>query len=139
MTSHLPRSPLVLLLPLAAALTLLPAAAPAQSARRGMAAMRLAQSYASAAAAAKSVKDIQSNLHRVLNCIEGSHGTDFQRSAADRCRGPGAVNELPDGSANKVRVIKAMRLAAVAITFHDFAPAHFTARAIDAVLREGVR
>jgi hypothetical protein len=40
---------------------------------------------------------------------------------------------------NKIRVEKAIRLAAVGVTFHDLDPAHFTAQPVRAVLLEGTR
>jgi len=77
------------------------------------------------------------NAQQALNCLEGPRGPDFRRSAGDPCGGAGVVNELPDGSVNKLRVEKAIRLAAVGVTFHDFDPAHYTALAVRAVLAEG--
>lgn len=35
------------------------------------------------------------------------------------------------------RTQKAIRLATVGVTFHDFKPAHYTAQAVQAVLEEG--
>jgi len=35
------------------------------------------------------------------------------------------------------RTQKAIRLATIGVTFHDFKPAHYTAQAVQAVLEEG--
>jgi hypothetical protein len=126
------------MLALAAAL-LPPLLAHAQDGQRGMAQMRTAEQYAAAAATARTLNDVRANLQRALNCLEGVQGPDYLKSAGDACSGAGAVDELPQGSANRVRVGKAIRLAAVGVTFHDFDPAHFTAQAVQAVLLEGVR
>jgi hypothetical protein len=53
--------------------------------------------------------------------------------------GSGVVRQLPEGSVNKIRVEKAIGLAAVGVIFHDFDTAHFTAQAVQAVLLEGTR
>jgi hypothetical protein len=104
-----------------------------------MADMRTAEKFASLAADARRLPDVRANLQQALNCLEGSQGPDYRRSAADPCSGSGAIDELPHGSINRVRVEKAIRLATVGVTFHDFDPAHFTARAVRAVLLEGTR
>jgi hypothetical protein len=122
---------------LMAALSLLPITAHAQGERRGMADMRIAERYAGRAANAQGLEEIRANLQQALNCLEGPRGPDFRRSAGDPCGGAGVVNELPDGSVNKIRVEKAIRLAAVGVTFHDFDPAHYKALAVGAVLVEG--
>jgi hypothetical protein len=49
------------------------------------------------------------------------------------------LHQLPAGSANCIRIEKAIRLATVGVTFHDFKPAHYTAQAAKAVLDEGAR
>ena len=109
----------------------------ARSEQPGMSHMRIAERYAALAADARRLEDIKANLQQALNCLEGQRGPDYRRSAGDPCGGGGVVNELPAGSVNKIRVEKAIRLAAVGVTFHDFDPAHFTALAVRAVLAEG--
>jgi hypothetical protein len=111
----------------------------AQDAQRGMAEMRIAEKYAALAADAQRMEDVRDKLQQTLNCLVGRQGSEYRRSAGDPCSGSGIAQELPDGSPNKVRVEKAMRLAAVGVTFHDFDPAHFTAQAVQAVLLEGTR
>lgn len=122
---------------LTVALFMLPILAQAQREPRGMADMRIAERYAALAANAQRLEDIRVNLQQTLNCLEGPQGPDYRRSAGDPCGGAGVVHELPEGSVNKIRVEKAIRLAAVGVTFHDFDPAHFTAQAVRAVLLEG--
>jgi hypothetical protein len=124
---------------LLAVLLALPVLAYAQDGQRGMAEMRTAERFAALAADAQQLEEVRANLQQALNCLEGSQGSDFRRSAGDPCSGAGAVRDLPDGSINKTRVEKAIRLAAVGVTFHDFDPAHFTAQAVRAVLLEGTR
>ena len=111
----------------------------AEGAEPGMADMRQADRYAALAARASQLSEIRVNLQRVLDCLEGANGPDDQTSAAAACSGAGAAVGLPVGSANHIRVEKAIKLAAVGVTFHDFKPAHFTALATQAVLDEGVR
>lgn len=124
---------------LSAAVLALPGLAHAQDGQRGMADMRIAKQYAALAANAHRLEDVRANLQQALNCLEGAQGPDYRRSAGDPCSGSGVTGQLPDGSVNKIRVEKAIRLAAVGVTFHDFDPAHFTAQAIRAVLLEGTR
>jgi hypothetical protein len=104
-----------------------------------MADMRTADRYASLAANASRLSDIRLNLQHVLLCLEGASGPEHQASAPAACSSAGAAAGLPIGSANHIRVEKASKLAAVAVTFHDFRPAHFTALAVQAVLDEGAR
>lgn len=126
-------------LPAAAYLVALPPA-PAESAEEpGMAAMRAADAEAALAANAQKLPDVRLHLQRALNCLEGPQGADYRAAAGAPCPGAGAVNELPSNSVNHIRVGKAIRLAVVGVTFHDFKPAHFTAAAVQAVLDEGVR
>ena len=124
---------------LAASLLALPLLAYSQKEQPGMAEMRSAESFAALAADAQRREEVRANLQQALNYLEGPQGADFRRSAGDPCSGAGAVRDLPGGSINKIRVEKAIRLAAVGVTFHDFDPAHFTAEAVRAVLREGIR
>jgi hypothetical protein len=103
-----------------AAVLVLPILAHAQDGQRGMAEMRMAEKCAALAADAQRLEDIRANLQQALNCLEGRQGPDYRRSAGDPCSGTGAVRELPAGSVNKIRVEKAIRLAVVGVTFHDF-------------------
>jgi hypothetical protein len=105
----------------------------------GMAEMGIAEHYASRAAAAQQLPDIRAHLQQALNCLQGPNGAEYRKSAGEPCPGSGALAGLPANSVNRIRVGKAIRLAAVGVTFHDFPPAHFTALAVDAVLREGTR
>ncbi len=107
-------------------------------AQPGMADMRAADRYAALAASGSRLSDIRLNLQRVLLCLEGRGGANDQASAG-ACSEAGAAAGLPAGSANHIRVEKASKLAAVAVTLHDFKPAHFTALAVQAVLDEGAR
>jgi hypothetical protein len=124
---------------LSVAVLALPGPARAQDEQRGMADMRIAEQYSAHAADAQRLEDVRANLRQALNCLEGAQGPDYRRSAGDPCSGSGVVRQLPDGSVNKITVEKAIRLAAVGVTFHDFDPAHFTAQAVRAVLLEGTR
>ncbi len=119
------------------AIAVLPIIAHAHGEQRGMADMRIGERYAALAAAAGSLEDVRASLQQALTCLEGPQGPDYRRSAGDPCGGAGVLNELPVGSVNKIRVQKAIRLAAVGVTFHDLDPAYFTALAVKAVLAEG--
>ncbi len=101
--------------------------------------MRTAEEHAAAAASARELEQVRAELHKVLNCLVGPQGTEFRRSAGDPCHGESALQKLPNGSVNRIRVAKAVRLAAVGVTFHDFQPANLTAQAVQAVLQEGTR
>jgi hypothetical protein len=124
---------------LSAVALLSPAVARTQGGEPGMAQMRTADQYAARAAAAHHLPDVRAHLQQALNCLEGQKGPDYRKSAGDPCSGSGALAELPALSVNRIRVEKAIRLAAVGVTFHDFLPAHFTALAVRAVLAEGTR
>jgi len=104
-----------------------------------MADMQTAEQSAALSADAQRLEDVRVNLRQVLNCLVGRQGPEYRRSAGDACSGSGVVRELPEGSVNKIRVEKAILLAAVGVTFHDFDTAHFTAQAVHAVLLEGTR
>lgn len=80
-----------------------------------MADMRIAEKFATLAADARRLDDIRINLQKALNCLEGPQGPEYRRSAGEPCSGSGAVNELADGSINKIRVKKAIRLAVVGL------------------------
>jgi hypothetical protein len=104
-----------------------------------MAAMRIAAQQAKLAAGAPKLAGAREHLQLVLNCLEGQHGPAYRPVTGNPCTGAGAERGLPAGSANQVRVQKAIRLAVVGVTFHDFKPAHLTAEAVQAVLEEGTR
>ncbi len=111
-----------------------------RSEETGMAEMRAADREAALAATAKDLAAVRLHLQRALNCLEGPQGEDFRSAGQDPCSGgAGAERDLPAGSVNRVRTYKAIRLGSVGITFHDFEPAHYTARAMQAVLDEGTR
>ena len=126
-------------LTLLAGLLLMPTFVHAQDEQHGLADMRTAETYTAAAISANDLESIRTDLRRALDCLEGANGPDYRKKVGDPCSGTGAVNELPDGSVNKIRVSKAIRLLSVGVTFHDFPPAHFTSQAADAVLLEAVR
>jgi hypothetical protein len=105
----------------------------------GMEAMRAADQEAALAVSAQRLAEVRLHLQLALNCLEGRRGSDYRALAESSCAGVGAVNELPPKSADHVRVEKAIKLAAVGVTFHDFKPAHFAAAAVQAVLDEGVQ
>ena len=107
-------------------------------AQPGMADMRAADRYAALAASASQLSDVRLNLQHVLLCLQGG-GEANDQAPPPACSGAGAAAGLPAGSANRIRVEKAIKLAAVGVTFHDFKPAHFTALATQAVLDEGAR
>jgi hypothetical protein len=111
----------------------------AQGAEPGMADMRQADRYAALAASASQLSEVRINLQRVLGCLEGANGPGYHAFAPAACSSAGTAGGLPAGSANRIRVEKATRLAVVGVTFHDFKPAHFTALAVQAVLDEGAR
>lgn len=104
----------------------------------GLHEMRIAAQYATAAAGAQDLKQIKAQLQQALNCLVGRGDSEYRSKAGEPCRGASAMRSLPDGSINRIRVQKAIRLASVGVTFHDFKPAHFTAQAVQAVLEEGV-
>jgi hypothetical protein len=83
-----------------------PAEAPAVPA-----ALRKAEKRASLAADARRLPEVQMHLHP-------------------------ARESLPTGSANQVRAQKAIEIAKVGVTFHDFQPAHDSARTVQDVLQE---
>jgi hypothetical protein len=64
---------------------------------------------------------------------------EYRPDAGDPCDGAGALRNVPHGSANSIRMQKAIKLASVGVTFHDFKPAHYTAQTLQAVLEEGIR
>ncbi|MDA8388538.1 MAG: hypothetical protein M0Z58_07760 [Nitrospiraceae bacterium] len=88
------------------------------------------------AARSKQLSRIHLHLQHVLNCLEGSTGRDYRKVAGNPCTGAGALQTLPARSANRVRARKAIALARVGITLHDFLPAHYLAQAIHAILTE---
>lgn len=75
----------------------------------------------------------------MLNCLEGSTGPDYKEVAGNPCTGKGALQTLPEHSANRVRAQKAVALARVGVTLHDLPPAHYVAQAIHAILTEDQR
>ncbi len=118
-------------------LTVSPAALAQQS--PGLNEMRTAEEHAGLAAAAGQLPEVRNQLQQALNCLVGRRGDDYRASAGDPCKGAGALQNLPPNSVNRIRVGKAIRLASVGVTFHDFEPAHYTAQAVQAVLAEGTR
>ncbi len=111
----------------------------AQNGQKGMAEMRMAERQAGLASTATRLPEVRQHLQQALNCLEGAGGSDYRAAAGDPCAGSGAERSLAAHSVNRIRVQKAIRLASVGVTFHDFEPAHFTAQAVDAVLQEGTR
>jgi hypothetical protein len=99
----------------------------------------LATKYAGIAAQAKQLALIHQHLQYVLNCLEGPTGPDYKEAAGNPCTGPGALQTLPEGSANRVRAQKAIALARVGVTLHDVSPAHYVAQAIHDILIEDQR
>ena len=95
-----------------------------------------AAEHAGMAARARQLSMIHLHLQHVLNCLEGSRGRDFRKVADNPCTGSGALQTLPTHSANRIRARKAIALARVGITLHDFFPAHYLAQAIHAILAE---
>ena len=88
------------------------------------------------AARSRQLSQIHLHLQHVLNCLEGSKGRDYREVAGNPCTGDGALQTLPARSANRIRARKAIALARVGITLHDFLPAHYLAQAIHAILTE---
>jgi hypothetical protein len=86
--------------------------------------MRISAQHALAAAEAQDLQQVRGHLQQALNCLVGRGGGEYRPSAGDPCKGASALRDLPAGSVNKIRVQKAIRLAAVGITFHGFKPAH---------------
>jgi hypothetical protein len=113
--------------------------APVFAEEPGLVEMRIAEQHAAAAGGASNFEQARSELQQALNCLVGREGREFVANAGDPCKGAGALPNLSNGSVNRIRVQKAIRLANVGVTFHDFKPAHFTARAVQAVLEEGTR
>lgn len=115
------------------------AASPAFAEPPGLAEMRIAEQHAAAAAATSDLQRAKAELQQALNCLVGRGASSYRSDAGDPCKGTGALRTLPSRSVNRIRVQKAIRLAEVGVTFHDFKPAHFTAQAVEAVLAEGTR
>jgi hypothetical protein len=105
----------------------------------GLKEMRTAEQYAAMAAGDQDLQQAKAHLRQALNCLVGRGGREYRPSFGDPCKGASALGNLPGGSVNRIRVQKAIRLASVGVTFHDFKPAHFTAQAVQAVLEEGTR
>ena len=106
---------------------------------RGLSEMRIAERHAAAAANARSLEQAKAELQQALNCLVGRGDDEFRSNVGDPCKGASALRTLPNGSVNRIRVQKAIRLAIVGVTFHDFKPAQFTAQAVRAVLEECTR
>ena len=96
----------------------------------------IAAEHAGMAARVRQLSLIHLHLQHVLNCLEGSKGRDYRKVAGNPCTGVGALQTLPTHSANRIRARKAIALARVGITLHDFLPAHYLTQAIHAVLTE---
>ncbi len=111
----------------------------AQDHQPGMAQMRTAEKHAALAAAATRLLDVRHHLEQALTCLEGEGGHGYRAAAGGACAGAGAEQRLPASSVNLIRVRKAIHLASVGVTFHDFKPARHTAQAVQAVLQEGTR
>jgi len=99
----------------------------------------IAAKHAGFAAQAKGLATIHLHLQHLLNCLEGSTGPDYKEVSANPCTGSGALQTLPEHSADRVRAQKAIALARVGVTLHDVAPAHHVAQAIHAILTEDQR
>ncbi len=99
-------------------------------------ALRMAEKHASLATDARRLPDVRMHLHHVLDCLEGARGRDHDATGGDPCRGKGALESLSAGSANQARARKAIEVARVGVTFHDFQPAHDSARTVKDVLAE---
>ena len=70
-----------------------------------------AAAQAGIAADAKQLSEIHERLQFVLNCLEGAKGQDYKEPAANPCSGKGALETLPEKSANRIRAGKAITLA----------------------------
>jgi hypothetical protein len=105
----------------------------------GLAEMRIAEQHAAAASRASNLQQIRAELQQALHCLVGPQGQEYRSRVGDPCKGASAFRKLPNDSVNRIRVQKAIRLASVGVTFHDFKPAHFTAQAVRAVLEEGTQ
>ncbi len=88
------------------------------------------------AAQTKQLTAIHRHLQHVLDCLEGPTGLDYKQAADNTCSGQGALQTLPEHSANRVRAQKASALVQVGVTLHDILPAHYVALAIHAILTE---
>lgn len=103
----------------------------------GMTQMRVAHQHAVAAAQAARLADIRAQLRQVIDCLQGTGSASTPAKTGEaRCTGRGALDDLPSGSANRIRADKALRLSRIAVTFHDYRPAHYTALAVQAVIEE---
>jgi len=96
----------------------------------------MAAVHAAMAVESKEVAAIHLHLQHVLNCLEGEGGEDYRAVPGNPCSGPGALQTLPEHSADRVRSQKAIALAKVGVTLHDVPPAHYVAEAIHAILTE---
>jgi hypothetical protein len=105
----------------------------------GMAQMRIAEQQAAEAASTQDLEQAKLHLQQALNCLVGRGASEYRPAVGDPCKGASARRNLPSKSVNRIRVQKAIRLASVGVTFHDFKPAHFTSQAVQAVLEEGTR
>ena len=112
---------------------------PALAQQPGLAEMRIAEQHAAAAASASELGQARVELQRALNCLVGRGAREYKPGIGDPCKGASALWKSPSGSVNRIRIEKAIRLASVGVTFHDFKSAHFTAQAVQAVLEEATQ
>jgi hypothetical protein len=98
--------------------------------------IRTALQHSALAVNATELPQVRQHLKHVLNCLEGKQGAQYDASGGDPCKGRGALDATPAGSANRVRITKAISLLTVGVTFQDYKPAHYVAQAVQAVLQE---
>lgn len=90
---------------------------------QGLREMRMAEQHASAAKASD-LEQVKAHLQQALNCLAGKGESEYRSSAGDPCRGASTFRDLPGNTLNKIRIRKAIRLASVGVTLHDFKPTH---------------
>ncbi len=105
----------------------------------GLREMRIAEQHAAAAGETQDLQQVRTHLQQALNCLVGRGQAEYRPGAGDPCNGISALRKVPRGSVNSIRIQKAIKLASVGVTFHDFKPAHYTAQAVQAVLEEGFK
>lgn len=58
---------------------------------------------------AMSLKQVDTHLHRILNCLEGRKGMEFDAKAGDPCMGKGAMNDYKGGIFGRTELQQAMQ------------------------------
>ena len=57
---------------------------------------------------AMSLQQVDTHLHRIVNCLVGHHGVGFDASAGDPCMGKGAINDFHGGRVGRDSLAQAL-------------------------------